>query len=242
MSRHKTNPSLWLFLFSLTLYLSLTGCATLAVDQLFLRPQSDFIDEFTPKTNELAGTYFGLETINGHSYASIIVLPVSNDCKEKPVIELLLPMEKNSDAKSTLRLGKSTNEQLPGGDKYAGQPVRIVFYSSSHDDDEMSIDQTMTFMLSGHNWRGYPSVVIVGYKKNIRYIDRLAYRIAPEVNDVLVRPFDCNELCDTPWKCKNRGNKVAGIILIPFAVVFDTITAPAQLLLTLVNLPFPGRR
>jgi len=131
MSQHKTILNLWLFVFSLTLFLSLSGCATLAVDQFILHPQSEFIEEFTPKTNELAGTYSGLETINGHSYASIMVLPVSNDCKEKPVIELLLPMENNSDDKSTLRLGKSTNEQLLGGDKYAGQPVRIVFYSSS---------------------------------------------------------------------------------------------------------------
>ena len=164
----------------------------------FLNPQSDFVDEFTPTTNELKGTYSGLETINGNSYTRIIVLPDSNDCKERPVIELLLPMEKNSDAKSTLRLGKSAKEQLPGGDKYAGQPVRIVFYSSSND-NEMNIDKSMTLKLSGHNWRGYTSVVIVGYKKGSRYIDRLAYRIAPEVNDFLVRPFDCNELCHSAW-------------------------------------------
>jgi len=241
MSQHKTILNLWLFVFSLTLFLSLSGCATLAVDQFILHPQSEFIEEFTPKTNELAGTYSGLETINGHSYASIMVLPVSNDCKEKPVIELLLPMENNSDDKSTLRLGKSTNEQLLGGDKYAGQPVRIVFYSSSHD-NEMNIDKSMTLMLSGHNWRGYPSVVIVGYKKDGRYIDRLAYRIAPEVNDLLVRPFDCQGLCHASWKCKNKENNVAGIILIPFAVVFDTITGPAQLLLSVVNLVIPGGR
>jgi hypothetical protein len=74
-------------------------------------------------------------------------------------------------------------EQLPGGDKYNDQLVRIVFYSSSND-NEMNIDQSMTLMLSGHNWRGYPSVVIVAYKKGGRSIDRLAYRIAPEVNNI----------------------------------------------------------
>lgn len=239
MFQHKTILNLWLFLFSLTLFLSLTGCATLAVDQFIFHPQSEFVDEFTPTTNELAGTYSGLETIKGHSYARIMVLPDSNDCKERPVIELLLPMEKNSDAKSTLRFGKSTKEQLLSGDKYTGQPVRIVFYSSSND-NEMNIDKSMTLMLSGHNWRGYPSVVIVGYKKGSRYIDRLAYRIAPEVNDFLVRPFDCNGLCHAAWACKNKENNVAGIILTPFAVVFDTITAPVQLLFSVVNLCIPG--
>ena len=239
MSQHKTILNLWLFLFSLTLFLSLTGCATISVYQFILHPQSEFGDEFMPTNNELAGTYSGLETINGHSYASIMVLPDSNDCKERPVIELLLPMEKNSDAKSTLRFGKSTKEQLPGGDEYTGQPVRIVFYSSSND-NEMNIDKSMTLMLSGHNWRGYPSVVIVGYKKGSRYIDRLAYKIAPEVNDFLVRPFDCNELCHSTWTCKNKGNNAAGIILIPFAVFFDFITAPVQLLFTIVNLCIPG--
>lgn len=239
MSQHKTILNLWLFLFSLTLFLSLTGCATLAVDQFILHPQSKFVDEFMSTTNELAGTYSGLETINGHSYASIMVLPDSNDCKERPVIELLLPMEKNSDVKSTFRFDKPTKEQLPSADQYAGRPVRIVFYSSSIG-NEMNIDQPMTSMLSGHNWYGYPSVVIVGYKKDSRYIDRLAYRIAPEVNDFLVRPFDCNGLCNSAWTCKNKGNDVAGIILIPFAVVFDTITAPVQLLFSIVNLFIPA--
>ena len=239
MFQHKIILKLWLFLFSLTLFLSLTGCATFAVNQFILHPQSDFADEFMPTNNELAGTYSGLETINGHRYASIMVLPHSNDCKERPVIELLLPMEKNSDAKSTLRFGKSTKEQLPGADKYAGQPVRIVFYSSSND-NEMNIDKSMTLMLSGHNWRGYPSVVIVGYKKGSRYIDRLAYRIAPEVNDFLVRPFDCNEICNSTWTCENKGNIAAGIFLIPFAVAFDLITTPVQLLLSIANLFIPG--
>ena len=239
MSQHKTIMNLWLFLFSLTLFLSLAGCATIVVDQFIFHPRSDFVDEFTPTTNELAGTYSGLEMINSHSYARIMVLPDSNDCKERPVIELLLPMEKNSDAKATLRFGKFIKEQLTGGDRYTGQPVRIVFYSSSND-NEINIDKSMTLMLSGHNWRGYPSVVIVGYKKGSRYIDRLAYRIDTEVNDLLVRPFDCNGLCHSAWTCKNKGNNVAGIILIPFAVVFDTITAPVQLLLSVVNRFIPG--
>ena len=239
MSQHKTILNLWLFIFSLTLLLSLTGCATMAVYQFILHPQSEFVDEFMPTNNELAGTYSGLETINSHSYASIMVLPHSNDCKERPVIELLLPMKKNSDAKSTLRFGKSTKELLPGGDKYVGQPVRIAFYSSSND-NEMNIDKSMTLMLSGHNWRGYPSVVIVGYKKDSRYIDRLAYRIAPDVNDFLVRPFDCNELCDSTWTCKNKGDNAAGIVLMPLALAFDCITAPVQIFITVVNLCIPG--
>jgi len=239
MFQNKIILKLWLFLFSLTLFLSLTGCATFAVNQFILHPQSDFADEFLPTNNELAGTYSGIETINGHRYASIMVLPHSNDCKERPVIELLLPMENNSDSKSRLRFSKSTKELLPGGNKYNGQPVRIVFYSSSND-NEMNIDKSMTLMLSGHNWRGYPSVVIVAYKKGSRSIDRLAYRIAPEVNDFLVQPFDCNEICDSTWTCKNKGNIAAGIFLIPFAVAFDLITTPVQLLLSIANLCIPG--
>jgi hypothetical protein len=174
-----------------------------------------------------------------HRYASIMVLPHSNDCKERPVIELLLPVEKNSDAKSTLRFDISTKEPLPSTDKYAGQPVRIVFYASSND-NEMNIDKSMTLMLSGHNWRGYPSVVIVGHKKGSRYIDRLAYRIAPKVDDFLVQPFDCYGICNSTWTCENKGNIVAGILLMPFAVAFDLITTPAQLLLSIANLCVPS--
>ena len=240
MSQHKIIQHLWLCLFSLTL-LSLTGCATTAVNQLILHPPSDFADEFLPTNNALAGTFSGLETINGHRYAGIMVLPHSKDCKERPVIELLLPMVNNADAKAGLRFGKSTNEQLPGRDKYYGQPVRIIFYSSS-DDGEMNINKTMTSMLSGHNWRGYPSVVIVAYKKGMRSIDRITYRIAPEVNDVLVKPFDCNEMCTSTWTCENKGNLTAAILLMPFAVAFDLITTPVQLFLSIANLFIPGGR
>jgi hypothetical protein len=239
MFQHKIILKLWLFLFSLTLFLSLTGCATFAVNQFILHPQSDFADEFMPTNNELAGNFSGLETINGHRYASIMVLPRSNDCKERPAIELLLPMVNISDAKARLRFGKATKEPLPGGDKYNGQPVRIVFYSSSNE-NEMNIDKAMTLMLSGHKWRGYPSVVIVAYKKGSRYIDKLAYRIAPEVNDFLVQPFDCNEICDATWTCENKRNIAAGIVLIPFAVAFDLITTPIQLLLSIANLSIPS--
>jgi len=239
MSQHKTILKLLLFLFSLILFLSLTGCATLAVDHFLLHPRSAFVDEFTPTTDELAGTYSGSETINGHSYAIIMVLNDSNDCKERPVIELLLPMEKNSDANSTLRFGKSTQGQLSGEDIYTGQPVRIIFYSSSND-NETNIDKSMALMLSRHNWLGYPPVIIVGYKKGSRYIDRLAYRIAPEGNDFLVRPFDCNELCHSTWTCKNKEYNASGIILMPFAFVFDFITAPVQVCLSVVNLLIPA--
>ncbi len=239
MFQHKAILNVLLFLFSLILFLSLTGCATLAVDQFILHPRSEFVDEFTPTTIELAGIYSGRETINGHSYAIITVLNDSNDCKERPIIELLLPMEKNSDAKSTLRFGKSPKDLLSAGDIYAGQPVRIVFYSSSND-NEINIDKSMTSMLSRHNWIGYASVVIVGYKKGSRNIDRLAYRITSEANDILVRPFDCNGLCHSTWTCKNKEDNASGIILMPFALVFDFITAPVQVCLSVVNLFIPA--
>ena len=238
MFQQKIILKIWLFLFSLTLFLSLTGCATVAVNQFIIHPQSDFADEFMPTNNELAGTYSGLETINGHRYATIMVLPRSNDCKERPVIELLLPMVSNADAKAMIRFGKSTKEPLPGLDKYNGQPVRIIFYSASNE-NEMNINKAMTLMLSGHKWHGYPSVVIVAYKKDNRYIDRLAYRSAPEVTALFVTPFDCNEICDATWTCENKRNIGAGIVLIPFAVVFDLITTPIQLLLSIVNLSIP---
>jgi hypothetical protein len=239
MFQHKIILKIGLLFFSLTLFLSLTGCATYAVNQFILHPQSDFADEFMQTNNELTGTYSGLETINGHRYASIIVLPHPNDCKERPVIELLLPMVNNSDAKARLRFGKSAKEQLSGSDKYNGQAVRIIFYAASND-NEMNIDKSMASMLSGHNWRGYPSVVMVAYKKDSRSIDRLAYRIDPKVNNFLVPPFDCNEICNSTWTCENKRNLVAGIFLIPFAVAFDLITTPVQLFLSIANLSIPG--
>ena len=148
---------------------------------------------------------------------------------------MLLPMEKNFDSKVTARFGDSINKSLPVNDGYIGQPVKIISYLLSNE-KEKSFDKDMTSMLSSYNWCGYPSVIIIGYKKNeLLQIERLAYRITAEADDFLVRDFSCAE-CAGSLGCENKKNKVIGTILTPITVIFDIITLPVQLSLAVIAL------
>jgi|GEM_PF-3460137 hypothetical protein len=238
MSQHKTILNLWLFFFSLILFLSVTGCATVTVNNYIHHPNISLEEEYFSPTNKqfTSGTYLGLEILKGQSYARIKIKSVTEGCTEGPsFIELLLPMEKNSNAKATFRpFNQSKNEQFPVEDKYAGQPVKIIFYSPSNDKD-INIDKDMALMVSNYNWSGYPSVVIVGFTKGGSAINSLAYRISPETNNFLVCYFENNSSVG-PGTCTKKKNSVAGIILTPFAVVLDIITFPAQMLAAVLTL------
>ncbi|MBI4826325.1 MAG: hypothetical protein HY807_07885 [Nitrospirae bacterium] len=187
---------------------------------------------------QLAGVYSGFENINGKSNARIIVLPDSEDCKERPVIELLLPMEKDSDSEVTFRLSDSINEQFLVKDKYSGQPVKIIFYSTTND-KKSNIDEGMKLMLSNYNWPGYPSTLIVGFKRNI-YADTFAYKIASGDEDITMHHFNAEGKNHNKWACKNKENNVAGTMLKPFTVIFDIITFPIQALFAAIILGISG--
>jgi hypothetical protein len=236
MSQHKTILNLWLFCFSLTLFSSLAGCATLAVNQFIYHPRISLEEEYFSPTNKqsTSGIYLGLETVKGQSYARIKVKSVAEGCIEEPsFIELLLPMEKNSDAKATYRpFNQSKNEQFSVEDKYAGQPVKIILYSPS-EDKAINIDQDMALMMPSYNWSGYPSAVIVGFTKGD--IKNLAYRISYESDDFLICHF-VNNYTVGNGTCTKKENNVAGIILTPLAVIVDFVTAPIQLLATVLIL------
>ena len=151
MFKQKITSSLLVSVFFLALCLSVTGCVTLAVDQFITHSKSKFLDEFNPPDKQWIGIYSGLTTISGHSYARIRLLPDSGDCEERPVHELLLPMEKNFDAKVTARFGHSISKSLPVNERYAGQPIKIISYLLSNE-KEKSIDKDITSMLSSYHW------------------------------------------------------------------------------------------
>ena len=232
MSQRKAILKLWLFLFSLMLFLLLTGCITLAVNQFIQHPQISMEGMFFSPTNKqfTSGVYLGRSTVKGLSYARIEVKSVVEGCKEgHPAIELLLPMEKNTDAKVTTRSGFSSKELLFVKDEYVGQPVKIIFYSPSKD-KEINIDKDMALMMSSYNWSGYPSVVIIGFIEG--GIKSFAYRIAPEADDFMVCHFHNYELVGA-YTCTKDADNYAGIILKPFAIDLDIITFPIQFLFVL---------
>jgi hypothetical protein len=242
MSQHKTILNFWLFFFFLILCLFITGCATILVRDCIQNPSSGFDDEFSQANKQLSGVYSGFKTFSGLSYARIEILPASNDCKNRPVLELLLPMEKNSNDNAIAiarAVNNPENEQLPVLDKYTGQSVKIIFYSPSND-EKINIDKDMASMLSSYNWYGYPSVVIIAPSKRCGYsacnhevshgnfillTPNIAYRVGSKADDIWVHSLEAQG----GWNCENTANKITGSILKPFAVVFDVITSPVQL-------------
>jgi hypothetical protein len=241
MSQHKTILKLLLSIFSLTLFLSLTGCATLAVNQFIHHPSTDIMDELAPTNKDLSGVYSGIEVINNHNYARIIVTPA---CKEMPIINLLLPTEKNFDNKAILRLGDSKKEQLPHEDKYIGQSVKIFSYKVSND-KKTDIDKDMMPIQSTLDWHGYPSTIIVQFEESDLWKEKkaqetISYKIGSKANDVLDRSlyWDCKNGPCGDWQCKNKENNFAGIILKIFTVPLDIITLPVQMLVVVLILSF----
>ncbi len=222
-----------IFSILLILCLSTTGCATLAVEQFIQHPSSEFFDVFKPTDKEWSGVYSGLEVINNHGYVRIVAVPPPDDCKERPLLNLLLPAEKNTDGKVMLRLGGSI-KQLPTEDKYIGQSVRLIFYQSLNESDmKVDVKKDIALIQQNSSWLGYPSVVVVRFIN--LYPGAITYQTGPQADAFSVRNFDCAGDCYTQWYCKNRENNVAGVILTPFAIAFDVVTFPIQILFFAFN-------
>jgi hypothetical protein len=222
--------------------LSITGCITLAVDSHIHHPRFSMVDNyFSPTDKQFRdATYLGIETIKGQRYARIEVQSIPEGCIEgHSTIELLLPMEKNSDAKATVRRTTPADKQLLVKDQFTGQPVKLIFYLPSKD-KEITINDDMSLMLESYKWRGYPSVVVIFFKLppryNHHYISSLAYRISPEKDNFNVCQFNSAGYSAEYWTCTKKENRIAGIILKPFAVLLDIITSPIQFLGMLIIL------
>lgn len=239
MYKKKFISRLLVSIFFLTLCIFITGCATFGIRDYIIHYKSKFLDEFNPPNKQWTGIYSGPATIGGHGYARIRLLPETGDCQERPVHELLLPMEKNFDARVTVRFGHSINKSLPVNDRYIGQPVKIISYLLTNE-NEKSFNKDITAILSNYNWNDYPSVIIIGYKKkDSLQIEKLAYRISARANDFLVRDFSCTG-CAGSLGCENKGNHIVGTILTPITVIVDIITLPVQMLAITIALIMAG--
>lgn len=229
MDKFKTTTRLLISTSLLVVCISLIGCATLAVEQFIHHPSSQYPEMFNPIEKEWSGIYTGIEVIDNVRYACVVAIPASADCPEKPTINLLLPIEKNSKNSARLRLGGSEKKQSSTNDQYIGQPVKILFFQSKNKGEiNEKIKNDISLIEPNSNWSGYPSSIIVRF--NGLYPDVLTYRIGLKTDDYLVREFDCAGECNTKWFCKDKENNVAGNILKPIAVVVDVITVPVQIL------------
>lgn len=240
MSQNNNTFNLLVSILFLTFCVSMAGCATLATDQFIHHPRSELNDEFKPTNKQLAGVYSGLEIVKGQNYARIEILPNSEDCRERPVIELLLPMENNLDSKATYHFGKPIKEIKEINslrEKDTAHPVNIILYSPQGD-MKKNVEEGMKLELSSYEWQDYPSTVIVGYKSN--YADTFAYKIASGSEGFVVRSLDTKSAYHNRWMCKNKENNVAGILIKPFAIVLDIATSPLQFLSAVVIVSIYG--
>ena len=226
MPQSKTVSNLLALFIFLILYLCMQGCATIAVQQFIAHPYSSLSDEFTAPKKGLDGVYSGHEFINGQNYACILIVPDSNDCKERPDFNLLLPLEKNTDA--TVLLKRSIQKESLQIDKFVGLPVKILFYLKP--DDKSDPEESMNRMLSDKKWSGYPSLIIVELKN--RYPLKFAYRIGSNTDDMALRlrDDDFGKEFSQDFKCKSKENYVAAAILTPFAFVIDIVALPIYIL------------
>jgi len=232
MSQYKTVLNLLASVIFLIICSSLTGCATIAVEQFIHHPKTNVTDELSPDKKEYLGIYYGIAVIKDRSYAHIVIVP---DCEEMQSLNLFLPTEKNYDTEAIVRVGGSNKEQLLYEDKYIGRSVKILSLPLS-DDMKTEIDKGTIPMRSSLQWSGHPTTLIILFKQGDLFgkgaQKTLIYRIGPENNDFLQRSLtvDCKNGPCGNWRCKNKENNVGGYMLKPFAVVFDIITFPVQIL------------
>ena len=232
MPQFKTVSNLLALFIFLILYLCIQGCATFVVQRFVAHPESSLSDEFEAPKIGLEGVYSGHEFINGQYYACIQIVPDSNDCKERPNFNLLLPLEKNADTNATVLLKTSIQKESLQIDTFVGLPVKILFYVKPEDkSDKTDTEKSMTLMLSDKKWIGYPSTIIVELKKN-RDPLKFAYRIGSNTDDMVLRLRDDNSFKEfyQNFKCKNKENNVAAGILTPFAAVTDIVALPIYIL------------
>jgi hypothetical protein len=201
-------------------FISITGCATMMVDELD-HPMPSLYNEYWLNNKGLDGVYTGIEEIQNQPYARF-QLNITPDCEEPPKIDLLLPLDKYSNNKALLRFGRNSDKLSS-----LNKSVQIVVYSTSiHSKKDMDVNS----LLPPDSWQGYPSKIIVKLFSNKENPDSiiLAYRSGPTSEDIQLRIANGER---SHWRCDNRGSHTFAAILKPFAVVFDFVTFPFQALL-----------
>ncbi len=189
--------------------LGISGCATVVVNG-FRETEGSPGLEVRSRSSSLEGRYIGNTEIQGNQYARIVILEPRAVCDDRSQIEMLLPLSPDKVARPLLK-----ESRQPVTEK--GKPVTIrldIF-------DKLKAGE----LIKAESWQGYPDIII--FRHEMEDPPTVLYRFGPAPADLRDEGIEN----DLKWVCRSHFAYVSSIALLPFAVAFDVVTFPVQLLI-----------
>lgn len=192
-----------------------SGCATYKLKRALTEEMCPF-HEISPEANI---TYCGHETINNkHYYRYLIaskpfqrsIIRSSVKCTCNRTIEMLLPIEVQFDSKAIIREANSRNACISLPAQIVDGPLTV-----SNDLQSDSMYYPIQMCLISNIAFSLPDVV--------RYQIMLKDQNARIVNIIV-------ESSDLKFVCRSKAKHILHLALVPFAVVFDIIMSPIEII------------
>lgn len=200
---------MFLFLFILSLFCS--GCATLYL-QVEGIPESFSSKEIGKKAAILDSKYCGQETINEKEYHRYIIKGTRAACKYDSTIDMLLSIDAGKKSEVIFREAnlKKTCKEQPA-------QVYYMFIPAKNDLETDSVN--------------YPKKIFILPPGQFGS-DEMKVSYQDTSKDQTARFVDASvDSSDLKWICRDKGKYAAYCALTPFAVVFDALTWPLQLII-----------
>jgi uncharacterized protein YceK len=190
-------------------FLGTSGCATVVVNG-FRETEGSPSLEVRSRSSSLDGSYIGNVEIDGYEFARIVILEPRAACEDHSQIEMLLPLSAEKAAHP--RLKEITGAVTEKGKTIA---IRINVFDKSKARE----------LTKAESWQGYPDNII--FRHEVDDPPTVLYRFGPAPSDVRDESVED----DLEWVCRSRAAYIGSIALLPFAVVFDILTFPVQLII-----------
>lgn len=186
----------------------ISGCATVIVNGIRKTEGSPGL-EVRSRGSYLEGNYLGDIEQDGYRFARIIILNPRAVCDDQTQIEMLLPLTSAHSARPLLREVQGiTNEK----------ENRVKILLDIYDEPRAEA------VINSESWAGYPSSIIIRHESNDP--PTVFYRFGPGQSDL--RHDDI--ATELKWVCRSRAVYFGSMALLPFAVAFDIVTFPLQLI------------
>lgn len=189
--------------------LGISGCATVVVNG-FRETEGSPGLEVRSRSSSLEGSYIGNTEIEGNKYARIVILEPRAVCDDQSQIEMLLPLSSEKVARPLLK-----EFRQPETEKGKLVTIRLDVFDKSKAGE----------LTKAESWQGHPDIII--FRHEMKDPPTLLYRFGPAPADLRDEGIEN----DLKWVCRSRSAYFSSIALLPFAVVFDVITFPMQLLI-----------
>jgi hypothetical protein len=212
----------------------ISGCATMAIGLNYgkaeakkeVRKKEKIQWEQSPcleLSNGLNGSFIGYETIGDENYIRILLNGNLNPCRVNAPIELLLPSGIGSAKPAILREASSKQDTILNDD---GR-IKIIMLLPYNQEAEIEN------ILSNEKWLGYPTNVIISGCHRLGAVElNLAYRTGKKKNEYV--SFILSDTTALEYVCRKKEATeditLNEYYLYPFAIAFDLITLPIQII------------